>query len=933
MANKFVVGAAMVAGGGVAAYTWHTQQLADNEKREAERADEERLCKLEAELAARGVDALRRMRGRMNTAELGSKLAKQLIARVHAWALCRRAHARAHGFSLPLVRARDGVARASEVALAVALASDDGRAMCGRETTIEATLADIFDGGTSDRALGLPVSSISSADVLAICAFLEARARESVFENGAGATIDLLPANGWGAVLSLSALNDHPEKYALRLFAVPALTLGMIKPLSALAALLGLRVGIWSEHTEERVGQVARQPTTATVRVTMPTTLHKRLEPTVLALATFPLSKIEVTCRGGEGGQMVFDFATARPLAARPPALPREAAAHASRASELLAWLEHAAQCRAIARRFDALVARVQGRRGHVPLEHLAACASNLRVLQRDWLGALRAEDAKQLLTLDATGGAALHAALLKTVPPPADDAKGAALVRREVVAFVDSYVKLVRIRLHVVPSLADGSAPADVLEDSSASEEALGSIGLVTGAAPTRLRMRLLLRESAWKRQSSAPRFASLPPPFVAGCLAVLALLWLLFSWLSFMATPSRRMVRCHVGAAGQALLDALPDALRGEHNLARLGWALYLFLGALTLRSVRAGFAFYLERQPEDVFAELQLRAYASLAGAQRWEPPIERTLRLLEAHCSALAAVWTGRLAERAFHDALRRERIGEGAAAGLLQDLLAAQRARGTARRSVHHAWRYTHVGRKLRAWRTRFFARYAALSSVASARHARAEEVAEEADEAEAEAEADGGALLPGGLDAAERFLRLPCAAGGKEEEEEEEEEEESAMTHSQRLLAGAFASAGVPNAEGPRPLGGAALLTGPQATPRPSGRAPRPRPHAGARTVEEALKAGGWELVRKRTHVVFKRRIGGRTQTHVQSATPSARNASRAMLSNLRKADEAASAHAAAGDDGGGAGCAGGAPGGAQPGSKASKRKARAGRT
>jgi hypothetical protein len=60
--------------------------------------------------------------------------------------------------------------------------------------------------------------------------------------------------------------------------------------------------------------------------------------------------------------------------------------------------------------------------------------------------------------------------------------------------------------------------------------------------------------------------------------------------------------------------------------------------------------------------------------------------------------------------------------------------------------------------------------------------------------------------------------------------------------------------------------------------------------------VEEALLEGGWRFERKRKHIVFKRTHAGtgRTQTFVQSATPSDWRAERAQLSDLRRLDDEA---------------------------------------
>lgn len=67
------------------------------------------------------------------------------------------------------------------------------------------------------------------------------------------------------------------------------------------------------------------------------------------------------------------------------------------------------------------------------------------------------------------------------SVPPPPglEACDAAAAMRREVTAFVRSYTKLVRIRLHLVPTLLDGRAPIDVLQAESVEHEAIASMRL----------------------------------------------------------------------------------------------------------------------------------------------------------------------------------------------------------------------------------------------------------------------------------------------------------------------------------------------------------------------------------------------------------------------------------------------------------------------
>ena len=72
--------------------------------------------------------------------------------------------------------------------------------------------------------------------------------------------------------------------------------------------------------------------------------------------------------------------------------------------------------------------------------------------------------------------------------------------------------------------------------------------------------------------------------------------------------------------------------------------------------------------------------------------------------------------------------------------------------------------------------------------------------------------------------------------------------------------------------------------------------APKPSRH---QTVREALKAGGWELIRMKNHLVYRRKIksenGGEKESHqtvTVSKTPSDWRTKKNILSNLRRLDE-----------------------------------------
>lgn len=140
----------------------------------------------------------------------------------------------------------------------------------------------------------------------------------------------------------------------------------------------------------------------------------------------------------------------------------------------------------------------------------------------------------------------------------------------------------------------------------------------------------------------------------------------------------------------------------------------------------------------------------------------------------------------------------------------------------------------------------------------------------------------------------------------------EAEEEDGAC--GQAKLEAIFATAGLPSAEYARAAERQRLLTSAQLPPPPPtagggrGAAGGGAERAGSakrewcRTVEEELREGGWRFVRRRTHIVFKRTHEGtgRTQTFVQSSTPSARRTGRAELGTLHRLDELEAASAAA---------------------------------
>jgi hypothetical protein len=200
-----------------------------------------------------------------------------------------------------------------------------------------------------------------------------------------------------------------------------------------------------------------------------------------------------------------------------------------------------------------------------------------------------------------------------------------------------------------------------------------------------------MLLRESARERRRSVRRFASLPPTFVGACWALLLLCWLLGAWLWLEALHPSLWLCSRLSG----LSPSVPLRVLGASHV--VGLLAALGSSAWTLRSLPAFFARPLDCESAEVFSELQLRGYEALAASQRWEPPLEAALAQLEAHCSALTAVWSGRLAERAFHEAVSRERITASAGSNLLADLLAA---RGACKKVLARGFWRSRAGRRL-----------------------------------------------------------------------------------------------------------------------------------------------------------------------------------------------------------------------------------------
>lgn len=410
--------------------------------------------------------------------------------------------------------------------------------------------------------------------------------------------------------MGITVLNPAPGAPALQLISVPFLSEAHVKALLALAARLGLHLGMWEDR------QVKHSQDEGACECTIPSGLpHQLLCTTELALASFPLSRFEVPFKRVNGKTVAMTFSPAQGPREPPHSHARQRGNQGSGRADGVALAR-----RPLLRRLAPLLRAGQGAGGsarHAPRScrrrrgsggqrggRRRACASELRTLEQDTLGSMRAADGSALRTL--RGGAAdgldgLRAVLLRAVPRPAGACAedGERATRSEIEGFLRAYTKLVRIRLQVVPVLLDGLAPADVLEAQSVELEADTSLCLVGKASPTMLRMRMLLRELARARQRSVMRFALLPAAFVAACWALLLAAWLLSVWLWLEALrPSLRLAARH--------LELELPPLLGQSCSQRLLLALAaLASGALTGRSLRGFLAAPLDCTPDEVRA----------------------------------------------------------------------------------------------------------------------------------------------------------------------------------------------------------------------------------------------------------------------------------------------------------------------------------------
>lgn len=822
MANKAVLAGAAVVSAGVVAYNAYSQYAHDQEEAAAKRESENARRRMEEEMQEQSFNAEHRFKTSMLSAlrirvvieKLLEKLAKDAAARIAA----------ADELCLPLLPRPHAPALPSEAILAVGLAF--GCALYDVPELVLGMIADAQHG-----LMGLAVSSLSCDAVLQLAAFLDEHAAQPLVRGRPELTAHALEPNNWSALLFMVLFveSEGPRCAMLKL------QKHEVEAAVSLLAHLGLDWVRWSNVDMKRPrpgsdvvwctvrGSARSLGASGGVLELLVTNFSLKhgsdgfgLRAVAVQGEHFQLSLDKpLPCRG-KGGR-----ASACPLLQPSP----------DSCQDLYAALFVARAARTVAGRFRALAQSELGR-GFVHLEFLAASSADLPTLRAAVLAGMREHDS---LLLARHGGAVrerLAQALLAQMPPPSEDddaGKGAraaashsapsttaaddARTREEVARFVERYLRLVELRLQMVPRLRDGRSPADAVPASSVADEA--KAGIMQGpAVSASYRIAKLLGDDAAARDLALRKLATVPRAWEGAYRVLVCLLGLALCWLWHVAV-SNVLVRLG-GRYARLLVSPTLAQARAAWHVGACAAALWLLAVATSVWTLRRSLALLATplSMPRDaplaeLSAALRVRLYGLLAARMGWEQPVARTVRAQEAPIAATVAIWRGRFARRNFFAALGRQRICASEACTLLDELAAAQSAaraqprRGRARRARTRAQRRAARFRSL--FRSRPVETHSAPGSGSAAAPAPPEEdVGGGGDDEEEEqaAAADEEAVrvpprrghervvLPGTLQEAERFLAMPLDAEGSRAAE-------TGPPTGRRALALAFASVGL----------------------------------------------------------------------------------------------------------------------------------------
>ena len=536
--------------------------------------------------------------------------------------------------------------------------------------------------------------------------------------------------------------------------------------------------------------------------------------------------------------------------------------------------------------------AKLRGSEQHVvPLEHVEAASGSLKILDDlRVLAKLRERDVQLLAKHHNKISHELSRGVLARAPPLEDTDASRTQHKRDVEAFVRDYLNLLHVRSFCVPRLgALHLLPEDVVAEADVTAESRGY-----ESSHSKLRCRRVLEIDRRDRDRIARTLGELSPKAVAAGIALIACVVLLTFWLCYKAVVMP--LRQWVGMRGAPL------------NLATIAVASWLCVSAV--KSSLLVLQTPLD-MPESATASQMITRLLHMMN-DRWELhngrplPLAQKVADLEARCGRVIACWTARAANERYFQALKRKRISAKAADDLLRDLAAESlnSEEGVLPGNVEEAQTFLNLAVDEGAGDWEDSSREALMDAIkaamkpidtpllmASAQKSRADEEFEVGMRIEVLSR-DEHEGLRGSITLVQReWVRVQIDG---------ERHSLNFLRDSVRVL-----SESIPSR---RPIFKKPIVVDDESeavvndeneasSKKGKGKKRQPKP-AKARTIEEALREGGWQFKRQRKHIVYERMRVDETgnvqrEVYTRACTPSDRRSNSNMLADLNRRNAA----------------------------------------
>ena len=531
-------------------------------------------------------------------------------------------------------------------------------------------------------------------------------------------------------------------------------------------------------------------------------------------------------------------------------------------------------------------IAKLSDKSRVVPLEHLEAASGSLDVM-RDLrvLASIRKHDVELLEKHHDKIVHELSRGMFAAVPPLHDSDAGRAQLKCDVHEFVQDYLSLLHLRSFCVPRLGDRCLlPEDVIADVDVLDDARG-----VKSSHSKRRCRHVLETDRRERDIVARVMGELTMKVVVAGIACVALpIFLLSLWLCYKAVEGSLR---SVGVRGAAL-----------YYLSAAG-ALCLCLLSMraSLLLLKTPFDMPKDATPSQMIWRL-LHAINDRWALFNGQPlPIAQKVAKLEARCGRVIASWTIRAARERYFQALKRKRISSKAADLLLRDLAAESVGQqgGTLPGTVEEAEAFLNLAVDEEACNSEDSSREALMDAIkaamkpidkpllmASAHTSRADKPPEfEVVGARVEV------LSPHDRAGAVGSVSLVLADWVVVQLD--------GHRHPDQFMCGSLRALAEPKSSpAKRPIfqKQAADHENENVAPTPTSAdeaEPQEKPTK-VRTIEEALRAGGWQFKRQRKHIIYERTLTDETgavrrEVITRARTPSDCRSNKNLLAGINR--------------------------------------------